>query len=188
MTINGPLLVTPRLILRPPGPEDLEPWIAFCADPQTMRFLGGPQTRSEAWRGLCTMAGAWHVAGFAMFSVIERASGRWIGRIGPWRPEGWPGNEVGWGIASAFAGQGYAHEAAAAAIDYAFDRLGWPEVIHCIDPDNTPSIALATRLGSRLLRPVTLPPPIVAPRIDAWGQSAAEWRARKAQPASGASL
>ena len=33
-----------------------------------------------------------------MFSVIEKDSGRWIGRIGPWQPEGWPGTEVGWSL------------------------------------------------------------------------------------------
>lgn len=181
MTVNGPLLVTSRLILRPPAREDLEPWIAFSADPETMRFLGGVQGRSEAWRSLCAMAGSWHIAGFAMFSVIERSTGRWIGRIGPWHPEGWPGNEVGWGIARDYAGQGYAHEAAVAAIDYVFDRLDWPDVIHCIDPENTASAALAQRLGSRLLRPVTLPPPLDKLRMDAWGQSAEEWRARRAQ-------
>ena len=33
-----------------------------------------------------------------MFSVFEKDSGRWIGRLGPWEPHGWPGKEVGWGI------------------------------------------------------------------------------------------
>lgn len=51
--INGPILVTQRLILRPPGPEDFERWAEFCADEKTMRFLGGVQPRAVAWRGLC---------------------------------------------------------------------------------------------------------------------------------------
>ncbi|WP_010184248.1 GNAT family N-acetyltransferase [Sphingomonas sp. PAMC 26605] len=46
--------------------------------------------------------------GFSMFSVIERKTGAWVGRIGPWQPEGWPGTEVGWGVAAAFAGKRYA--------------------------------------------------------------------------------
>jgi hypothetical protein len=37
------------------------------------------------------MAGAWAMQGFAMLSVIEKATGRWVGRAGPWQPEGWPG-------------------------------------------------------------------------------------------------
>jgi len=101
-----------------------------------MRFLGGVQDRATAWRTMCGMAGAWIVRGFSMFSVIERASGRWIGRVGPWQPEGWPGTEVGWGILPEFAGQGLAREAAVAAIDYAVDTLGWSDVIHTIHPDN----------------------------------------------------
>lgn len=39
-------------------------------------------------------AGAWTIRGFSMFSVIEKDSGQWIGRLGPWQPEGWPGTEV----------------------------------------------------------------------------------------------
>ena len=48
---------------------------------------------------MATMTGAWSLCGFSMFSVTLRESGRWIGRIGPWRPEGWPGTEIGWGLA-----------------------------------------------------------------------------------------
>ncbi|KQU53008.1 acetyltransferase [Sphingomonas sp. Leaf339] len=178
--MTGPILFTPRLILRPLAAEDWEPWAAFHAEEETMRFLGGVQPRGVAWRSLCGMAGAWTIRGFSMFSVILRDSGEWIGRIGPHQPDGWPGTEVGWGIARAFAGQGYAHEAAVAAMDYAVDMLGWDDVIHTIDPDNTGSIALATRLGSVNRGPVTLPPPLHEFRVDAWGQSAAEWRARRA--------
>ncbi|MAW99308.1 MAG: GNAT family N-acetyltransferase [Sphingomonas sp.] len=174
-----PVLTTKRLILRLPEAADLDGWAAFSADPETMAYLGGVQSRAESWRALCTMRGAWDIRGFAMFSVIERDTGRWVGRIGPWQPEGWPGREVGWGVAREFAGRGYAHEAASAAMDYAFDVLGWDRVIHTIDPDNTRSAALARRLGSRKGERVTLPPPLSDHVVDAWGQSADEWRARR---------
>lgn len=184
--MSGPILFTPRLILRPLTGEDFEPWAAFHADEAVMRFLGGVQERATAWRGLCAMAGAWSVRGFSMFSVIERATGRWVGRVGPWQPEGWPGREVAWGIARDFAGRGYACEAAAASMDYAVDVLGWDRVIHTIDPDNLRSIRLAQRLGSTNQGPTTLPAPFAHFRVDAWGQSAAEWRSRR-QAASGSS-
>lgn len=177
--IAGPTLFTERLILRPLAAEDFEAWADFHADPETMRFLGGVQSRAAAWRSLCAMAGAWSIRGFSMFAMIERSTGRWIGRTGPWQPEGWPGTEIGWGVARAFAGRGYAREAAGAALDFAFDVLGWNAVIHTINPDNTASIALAQRLGSTNAGPTTLPPPLDGLRVDAWGQSAAEWRARK---------
>lgn len=177
----GPTLVTQRLVLRPFLPEDFEPWVAFHADPETMRYLGGVQTRAVAWRGLCAMAGAWSIRGFSMFSLAERDTGRWVGRVGPWQPEGWPGTEIGWGIARAFAGRGYAHEAAVAAIDFAFDTLGWAEVIHTIAPDNAASIALARKLGAANRGPTTLPSPMEQMPVDKWAQDATAWRARQTQ-------
>lgn len=176
--MSGPTLLTPNLLLRPLSGEDFEAWAAFHAEEETMRFLGGVQSRAIAWRGMCAMAGAWSVRGFSMFSVIERATGRWVGRVGPWQPEGWPGREVAWGISRDFAGRGYAHEAAVASIDFAVDVLGWDGVIHTIDPENIRSIRLAQRLGSANQGPSRLPPPLENFRVDAWGQSAAQWRAR----------
>jgi RimJ/RimL family protein N-acetyltransferase len=177
--MTGPVLFTPRLVLRPLAAADVEPWVAFCAEEETMRFLGGVQSRAAAWRSLCGMAGAWTIRGFSMFAVTLRDTGEWIGRIGPHQPDGWPGTEIGWGIARGFAGKGYAHEAAVAAMDYAVDVLRWDDVIHTIDPDNAGSIALARRLGSTNRGPVSLPAPLEGFRVDAWGQTAAQWRARR---------
>lgn len=176
----GPTLETARLILRPTAAEDFEPWAAFSADEEASRFLGGPQPREVAWRLMCTMAGAWVIRGFGMFSVIDKETGRWAGRLGPWQPEGWPGTEVGWGIAREFWGRGYATEGAAAAIDWAFDNLGWTEVIHCIDPGNVNSQGVARRLGSTILRHAAMPPPI-NDTLDVWGQSREQWAARQSR-------
>lgn len=177
--MTGPILFTDRLILRPLSGADFDAWADFHADSETMRFLGGPQAREVSWRGLCAMAGAWTIRGFSMFSLIERDTGRWVGRIGPWQPDGWPGTEVGWGVAREFAGRGFAYEAAVAAMDYAVDILGWTDIIHTIDPANEPSVRLAQRLGSTNGGPTRLPPPYENEPVDAWGQSAADWRARR---------
>lgn len=177
---NGPYLMTKRLILRPTSAEDFDRWATFHADPENMRFLGGTQTRAEAWRSLCTMAGAWTIRGYAMFSLIRRDTGEWIGRVGPWYPEGWPGPEVGWGVMREHAGQGYALEAATASIDYAFDVLGWDKVIHIIDPENAGSIALAKKLASTNQGPTQMPAPFEKFRVDAYGQSKGQWAAHKA--------
>ena len=115
-----------------------------------------------------------------MFSVIEKSSGRWIGQAGPWRPDGWPGTEVGYAFHQDAHGRGYCTEACVAAIDWAFGTLGWTEVIHCISPENTASQRVAQRLGSRNRGPGRLPPPLDAHAVDIWGQSAAEWRSREA--------
>ena len=113
-----------------------------------------------------------------MFSVIEKSTGAWVGRLGPWMPEGWPGTEVGWGIAREHWGKGFATEGATAAIDWVFDVLGWTDVIHCIESANTNSQAVAKRLGSMNLRQEMLPPPMSV-TVDAWGQSREQWRARQ---------
>jgi RimJ/RimL family protein N-acetyltransferase len=175
---NGPFLMTERLILRPPSADDFEGWAAFHADAETMRFLGGVQPRAEAWRHLCAMAGAWTIRGYAMFSMIRRDTGEWIGRTGPWQPEGWPGAEIGWGVARDHTGKGYASEAAAASMDYAFDVLRWDTVIHIIDPENLSSIKLAEHLGSKNQGPTKMPEPYEEFRVDAYGQSRDEWKGR----------
>ena len=178
-----PVLETPRLVLRPPRGSDFEEWAAFAADPVATRFLGGPQPRATAWRSFLAMAGAWFIQGFAPFSVIDKATGRWLGRIGPWRPDGWPGNEIGWAIVTAAQGQGIACEAATATIDWALTALGWDEIIHCIDEGNTASVALARRLGSEPRGRVRLPLP-VDPEVAIWGQTRAAWLARRAASAT----
>lgn len=174
--INGPILVTERLILRPPSAEDFDAFAAFSADEKTTRFIGGPMERAAAWRAWATMAGAWHLRGYAMFSVILRDGGAWIGRIGPWQPEGWPGKEIGWGIAPEYAGKGYAREASVASMDFVFDILKWEKVIHTIDPENTASIRLAERLGSTNHGPTRLPPPYQDHRVDSYEQTRGQWQ------------
>ena len=88
MSIFDLRLETARLLLRPPCAEDFAAFAAFCADPLPMRHLGGVQAPSVAWRSLATLTGSWHLLGYSMFSVIEKDSGRWVGRVGPWQPHG----------------------------------------------------------------------------------------------------
>lgn len=173
-----PVLETSRLILRPPTRDDLDAWAEFGADEEAQRFLGGVMPRSVVWRSLCVMRGGWDIEGFSMFSVVEKASGKWIGRLGPWRPESWPGTEVGWSLTRSAWGKGYATEGATAAIDWVFANLGWSEMIHCIDAGNENSKQVARRLGSRYLRDAVLPAPFSTP-VQIWGQTREEWRARR---------
>jgi RimJ/RimL family protein N-acetyltransferase len=116
--------------------------------------------------------------------VIEKDTGLWVGRVGPWMPEGWPGTEVGWGLHPRAWGKGYAVEAAEAAIDFAVDELGWTRIVHCIDPDNEGSRKVAERVGSRFLETGRLPEPYHETPVQLWGQSADDWRARRGQGAS----
>lgn len=174
----GPTLETPRLLLRPPCAADFPAWAAFMADPEATRFLGGPQPLAGAWRSLAIMTGSWVISGYGNFSVIEKASGRWIGRCGPWQPEGWPGPEIGWAFDRSAWGQGYAIEASLRCLTYAFETLDWDRVVHPIDPANAASIAVAKRIGSSLLGPTELVLPHVVVTADLYGQGREEWRGR----------
>jgi RimJ/RimL family protein N-acetyltransferase len=171
----GPTLETERLILRPPVEADLDGWAEMMADEEAARYVGGVQPRAAAWRGMATMAGSWALKGFGMFSAIEKAGGKWVGRMGPWQPEGWPGPEVGWGLVRSAWGKGYATEGSAAAMAWAFEALGWEEAIHCIDPANAGSVRVAERLGSRRRGTGRLPPPYEAIAVEIWGQTRDEW-------------
>lgn len=176
-----PFIETERLILRPPQIEDFEGWAEFMADDEATRFIGGTMGRAQAWRNMMVVIGSWTAIGVGFFSVIEKSSGYWIGRVGPWKPELWPGTEVGWGLLPIAHGKGYALEAAIASIDYAVDILGWRDIIHTIETGNIASEKLAQRLGShnRNIR-ANMPAPFdTKSDFFIWGQSADEWRLRR---------
>ncbi|MFL6195668.1 MAG: GNAT family N-acetyltransferase [Thermoanaerobaculia bacterium] len=147
-----PTLETERLLLRMWRDSDLEEYAAICADPEVMRFLGEgkPLARADAWRQMAMIAGHWHLRGHGHWAVEERETRRLIGRIGFFRPEGWPGFELGWTLGRPFWGKGYATEGARRALDYAFTEMDRDHVISLIHPDNHASIRVAERLGEKL--------------------------------------
>jgi len=175
----GPILETERLILRPPIAEDFEGWCAFHGDKEAMTYLSGIQSPPVVWRTMRASVGAWVLDGFHFFSVIEKSTGNWIGRVGPMYPHDWPGPEVGWGLLSTYWGKGYAREAATRAINFAFDNLGWNRVLHLIHPENIRSQALAKALGSHCVGPGRMPDPYSQIPVDIWSQSKEEWNGRR---------
>jgi RimJ/RimL family protein N-acetyltransferase len=145
-------LETPRLLLRQWREDDFEPYAAICADEDVMRFLmsGGKSfSRLEAWRHMAFMIGHWQLLGYGHFAVEEKATRRFIGRIGFLNPEGWPEFEIGWTLGKEFWGRGYATEGARYALEYAFDELDKDHVISLIHPENQASIRVAERLGEK---------------------------------------
>jgi ribosomal-protein-alanine N-acetyltransferase len=98
---------------------------------------------------MAMLSGHWMLRGYGMWAVEVKESGVLAGYVGPFYPESWPDQEIGWTIAKPMWGHGYATEAAQAALTYARDTLKWPRVIHLIDPENVKSIAVAKRLGSQ---------------------------------------
>lgn len=174
-------LVTPRLLLRPPVAADFPAWEAFCADARTMEHLGGVQHPADAWRSFASMVGAWALGTPAMFSVIERETGEWVGRIGPWQPYLWPCREVGWGILARYEGRAYALEVAVASLDHAFGNLAWETVSHLVADANTRSRALAERLGAVAVGPATMPGSLGSEQVTEWRQHRDDWLARRAR-------
>jgi RimJ/RimL family protein N-acetyltransferase len=144
-------LETERLRLRMFRESDFDAYARICADPDVMRYLGEGKalTRAEAWRQMAMIVGHWQLRGFGLWAVEERQTGALVGRIGLFRPEGWPGLECGWMLAREYWGKGYATEAARRSLEYAFGTLGQSHVISLIRPDNAASIRVAERLGER---------------------------------------
>ena len=166
------IIETERLILREIDAErDFEDWALSMADKNTVRYLGtGPMSRVEAWRSMAAAIGHWTIRGYGFFSLENRETGEWVGRVGPWFPEGWPAPEVGWTISPKHLRQGYATEAARAAIDFAFNTLGWNSVIHCIMEGNEASMAVARKIGSTLLETRDGLPGVTEERVLIFGQ------------------
>ena len=149
----APVIETQRLILRPFRAGDLDAHAAVLADPDAARFIGGQQTREQAWRGMMISPGMWALVGCGFWAVERKADGRWIGQAGfgdfqrDITPglDSWP--EMGWIFAPGAHGQGYASEAVGAAIVWGERQFPAKDFSAIIDPRNTPSIRLAERHG-----------------------------------------
>jgi RimJ/RimL family protein N-acetyltransferase len=155
--MEPPRLRTERLLLREFRADDIGPELEQVQDPEVQRFLGGVRTPYEAFRTLATHAGHWALRGFGQWAVQRRADGRFLGRVGLWYPEGWPGPEVGWRLGRAAWGHGYATEAARAAIGWAWTARGMTELSSMIVAENTASQRVAQRLGHVNSGPCELP-------------------------------
>jgi RimJ/RimL family protein N-acetyltransferase len=138
--------------------SDFDAYAEMCADPEIMRYIGDgqPLARPMAWRNLAMMVGHWVLRGYGPWVAEERSSGVFVGRIGFWNPDGWPGFELGWMLRRPFWGRGYATEGARIALQFAFAQLKQPHVISVIHPENAASIRVAQRLGERLLGPTEI--------------------------------
>lgn len=176
-----PILQTERLILRAPDGDDLDEWAAIMADPDVARYIApAPMTRDDAWRSLAGALGHWHLRGYGAWAVERKSDGAMIGRVGMINPEGWPGLEIGWTLGKSYWGHGYATEAAAAAMRFAFLTQPVDRLISNIDPDNTPSQAVALRLGETKGMRTALKVGGKDYPIDIWAITRGEWQRRVA--------
>ena len=147
MTFTIPILETQRLSLRAPVESDFEHEVDFFASERS-HFVGGPIEPEQVWRAIAGFLGHWAMRGYGFWGIDEKSTGTYLGRVGLWCPEGWPEREIGWTLMNGAEGKGYAHEAALAARQYAYDVLGWNTAITMILAGNDRSIRLAEKLGA----------------------------------------
>ena len=145
--------MTERLRLRLWRDADLADLERMNADPRYTRFLNpGGAVYPPGWTAdkLARMRADWEANGWGAWAVEERATGRFVGRVGLQYHSFWPEDaELGWGVDPELWGRGYASEAAAAALRHAFEVLTMPRVVSILHPENAPSIRVAEKLGER---------------------------------------
>ena len=177
-----PVLETERLRLRSFREDDLDSWAAMMADPDVARYIApAPMTREESWRSLAGSLGHWQLRGYGTWAVERKSDGSMLGRVGMINPEGWPGLEIGWTLGKPYWGKGYATEAAAAAMRYAFLTQPAAKLISCIDPQNVPSQSVAMRIGETKGARTALHVGGRDYPIDIWAITRDEWQRRVSQ-------
>jgi RimJ/RimL family protein N-acetyltransferase len=142
-------LETDRLRLRAWRDDDLETLHRLNCDERVYRYLtGSPSTRAESEAQLARFRAHWAEHGFGICALEERASGRMVGRAGLAFHRLWPDDpELGWMLDPDVWGRGYATEAGAAALNWAFELGGFERVVSIVHPENGRSIRVQDRLG-----------------------------------------
>jgi RimJ/RimL family protein N-acetyltransferase len=144
-------LVTARLKLRHWSPADLFPFAAMNADPVVMEFMPGRLSRHASDAAATAAQARIDREGFGLWAVEVRGGPAFIGYAGLQAPSFkapfTPCVEIGWRLARAAWGCGYATEAARACLEHAFASLDLPEVLAFTVPANMRSRAVMQRLG-----------------------------------------
>jgi RimJ/RimL family protein N-acetyltransferase len=151
-TFPAPLeLHTRRCVLRQWKPEDFAPWAEMNADAEVRRHFPSvlDEAQAHAEAGRCRDAIAqrgWGMWALELPGVLPFAG--FVGLNAPHYDAPWvPAVEIGWRLPRAAWGQGFATEAAQAALDFGFARLGLDEIVAIAVPGNAPSRRVMDRIG-----------------------------------------
>jgi ribosomal-protein-alanine N-acetyltransferase len=142
---------TARLILRPWRDEDLEPFAEMNADPAVMEHFPSLLTRTQSDETAGRIRAHFAEHGFGLWAAEVPDVAPFIGFVGLLRvvfeAHFTPAVEVGWRLARAHWGAGYATEGARAALDYGFNQLGVGEIVSMTAPGNLRSQRVMQKLG-----------------------------------------
>jgi ribosomal-protein-alanine N-acetyltransferase len=144
-------LRTPRLLLRRWRLADRAPYASLNADPEVMRFFPSTLTRERSDAHVDRIEAHFALHGFGLWAVEVPGEVAFIGFVGLDVPafdaHFTPAVEIGWRLAKAHWGEGYATEAARAVLDDAFTRLEIAAVVSMTAVPNEPSQRVMQRLG-----------------------------------------
>lgn len=144
-------LTTDRLLLRDWADEDAAPFATMNADPAVMEFFPNPLSRTESDALMASAQAAIAANGFGLHAVEVKETGAFIGFVGLARPHFeahfTPAIEIGWRLARAAWGQGFATEAAHAVLHRAFGPLGLDALVSFTSVGNLRSRSVMERLG-----------------------------------------
>lgn len=145
------VLETERLRLRRWKPEDREPFARMNADPRVMEFFPKTLSREESDAAADWIESGFATHGFGLYALDRRKTGEFIGFTGLAVPEFdapfMPRVEIGWRLAAEHWGQGFATEAARAALRHGFDTLGLREIVAFTVPANARSRRVMEKIG-----------------------------------------
>lgn len=150
--MSAPVLETPRLRLRELHEGDAGFIFALLNDPDFLRNIGdrGVHSHEDALRYIAEGPRASYARhGWGLWAVERRGDGALVGMCGLLRRDTLPGPDIGYAFLPAFRGQGYASEAAAATLDFAFTRAGLDRVLAIVTPGNAGSVRVLEKLGLR---------------------------------------
>lgn len=142
---------TKRLILRKWREEDLESFYAINKDPKVIEFLKGEMTFEECKNFIAAKNQNIEKMGFGLWAVAIKETSEMIGFVGLNPPDFeshfTPCVEVGWRLSSRHWGNGYAVEAARAALKIGFENFGLKEIVSFTVPANLRSISVMKKIG-----------------------------------------
>jgi RimJ/RimL family protein N-acetyltransferase len=151
-----PNIESERLRLRGHAIEDFKKTYALWSDAAVVPFLGGrPFGQEDCWTRFLRYIGHWAALGFGYWVVEEKATGSFVGEVGfgdfkrDMTPSLGAMPELGWVLAAAHHGKGYATEAALAAVTWGRAHFTTPEMACIIHPDHHASIRVAEKCGFR---------------------------------------